>query len=112
MAESDDTGPPALSGEAAAFAESLERRRRAAQGLERDLLTDVPMLYGSPDNWAPEGDPGDAIARLHREELVRRNGGGVPPGSGGSSGSRLPFEALMIGAAVLFGLFRLFARLH
>jgi len=94
--------------DAQAFAESLERRARAARGLEHDLLTDVPMLYGSPDGWPAGQDPGIEIARLHREELLRKNGGGIPPSSGSSSGERLPFEGAMAVLVILYVLFRHF----
>lgn len=78
-----------------AFAQSLEQRRRAARGLEKDLLTDVPLLYGSPGAGEPDGDPGIALAQAHREELVRRNGGGVLHASGTRSEVSLPFERTM-----------------
>ena len=60
-------------GEAKTFAVSLERRGEAAQGLQKDLLTEVPLLYGSPNG----GDPGVLLAKIHREEMVRRNSGGI-----------------------------------
>lgn len=84
----------------AEHSESLKRRREAAAGLERDLLAEVPMLYGSPGSLEPNGDPGIVLARVHREELVRRNGGGVMRTSGKRAETTLPFERAM-GALVL-----------
>ncbi|RYD67724.1 MAG: hypothetical protein EOP58_02440 [Sphingomonadales bacterium] len=60
------------------FRASLKQRAEAAKGLEKDLLSEVPQLYGAPDQLAPDGDPGISLAKIHREELKRRNGGGVP----------------------------------
>ena len=87
------------------FAADLKRRRQAAQGLEQDLLTSVPLLYGSPGSPQPHGDAGIALARIHREELVRRNGGGVSQLSGKPSEVRLPFERGMAVLAFLLWLF-------
>jgi hypothetical protein len=85
------------------FAASLERRARAAKGLEKDLVAKVPLLYGGPGRLEPEGDPGVALARIHREELERRNGGGLPlpPGARSESGSNLKRTTIGIGAAIL-----------
>jgi hypothetical protein len=74
------------------FEANLQGRSRAAKGLERDLLTEVPLLYGSPGRAEPEGDPGIVLAAIHREELIRRNGGGVPPYSNSGTDNALPFE--------------------
>lgn len=74
------------------FAASLRRRDQAARGLEKDLLTEVPLLYGSPGSMEPQGDPGIVIARLHQEELQRRNDGGLPPSKRARSDVLLPFE--------------------
>jgi hypothetical protein len=82
--------------DAEAFEASLKRRGRAAKGLEQDLLTEVPMLYGSPGRGEPEGDPGIILARIHQEELLRRHGGGVPPGTRKRSDVALPFERTML----------------
>lgn len=87
-----------------AFAARLEQRRRAAQGLEQDLLTKVPLLYGTPD----EGAADKVLARLHQDDLVRRNGGGVLRPSSRPSEVRLPFERLMGALLVLFLLFVFF----
>ncbi|MFV0624938.1 hypothetical protein ACBY01_13140 [Sphingomonas sp. ac-8] len=88
------------------FAADLRRRAEAAKGLEKDLLTEVPLLYGSPGRMEPQGDPGILIAQMHREDMQRRNGGGVPPSSGRRSGVSLPFEralcALALALTVLF----------
>ena len=83
------------------FAANLKRRREAADGLQHDLLTEVPLLYGSPGSLEPQGDPGVVIARAHREELLRRHGGGVVHPSGRRSEVALPFERAMEGLAVL-----------
>jgi hypothetical protein len=95
--------------EAGEFAKDLERRRKAEQGLEKDLLTDVPLLYGSPTqyDWNNRGDPGITLARIHREELLRRNGVDAFKASGTRSEIRLPFERLT--AALAFILFLLCA---
>ena len=58
--------------------DSLKKRGKAAHSLQQDLLTEVPLLYGSPGGMEPQGDPGIVLARLHQEEMQRRNGGGVP----------------------------------
>ena len=93
------------------FAASLKRRRQAAQGLERDLLTEVPLLYGSSGRLEPFGDPGIVLARIHREELQRRNGGGVVRSSGERSDVALPFERATAALAVLLYLLLLFGNL-
>jgi hypothetical protein len=98
---------PVAAEDARAFAESLKQRRRAAQGLERDLLTDVPLLYGSPGSLEPHGDPGILLAKAHREELLRRHGAAAPPSR--RSDVALPFEGLMSALAVLLLLFFFFA---
>jgi hypothetical protein len=95
--------------DAEGFAASLKHRRQAAEGLERDILTKVPLLYGSPGSLEPGGDPGIALARLHREELVQRNGGGVTQVSGKRSDVALPFERAMTAVAILLFLFFVFA---
>ena len=94
-----------------AFAESLRRRRQAAEGLERDLLTEVPMLYGSPDDRPGRADPGIVLARVHREEMVRRNGVEALDPSGRRSEVLLSFERATGALAVLLFLFLLFERL-
>jgi hypothetical protein len=92
-------------GQQDAFSASLDRRRQAAEKLERDLLTEVPLLYGSPGG-AQGGDPGIALAQIHRDELLRRNGGGLPPYVGKRSDvARLPFERTM--AVVVIAVFLL-----
>ena len=83
------------------FAASLESRGRAAKGLEQDLLTAVPMLYGSPGCMEPQGDPGILLARIHQEELQRRHGGGGPPHSRTRSDVLLPFERVMVALPLL-----------
>lgn len=91
------------------FTASLERRARAAKGLERDLVTEVPLLYGRPGRLEPEGDPGIVLARIHREELQRRNSGGLPlpPGARSESPSKRARTAISVGA-ILFLLIFLF----
>jgi hypothetical protein len=84
------------------FAESLERRRQAQDGLEDDLLNDVPLLYGMPgevgfhDPRDGVGDPGIVLARIHREDMLRRNGVDAFAASGTRSEVRLPFERSMM----------------
>ena len=99
-------GKPAHPGDGEDFAESLKRRREAAEGLEQDLLAEVPLLYGSPGGV----DPGIALARIHREELVRRNGGGVSHPSGKRSEIALPFEGAVAALAAILCLLLLFGR--
>ncbi len=82
------------------FRASLKQRAEAAKGLEKDLLSEVPQLYGAPDCLAPHGDPGISLAKIHREELKRRNGGGVPDSATKRSDVQLPFER----ALPIFGL--------
>jgi hypothetical protein len=103
-------GDSAPSGSREAFGAGLKRRGRAARGLERDLLTEVPMLYGSAS--APAGDPGIVLARLHREDMLRRNGGGVFQSSGKGSDASLPFEHSLAALSVLLFLWVLFEKLH
>lgn len=91
--------------DAEGFAASLKRRRQAAEGLEQDILTEVPLLYGSPGACEAEGDPGIALARIHRRELVRRNGGGVMQVSGERSDVALPFERAVTVLALFLFLF-------
>lgn len=82
------------------FRASLKQRAEAAKGLEKDLLHEVPQLYGAPDRLAPNGDPGISLATIHRDELKRRNGGGVPNSTTRRSDVELPFER----AALILGL--------
>ena len=81
-----------------AFAESLKRRREAARGMEQELLTNVPLLYGSPGE---AGDPGIVLARAHREDMVRRNGGSASRASGRRSEVALPWERATAALAIL-----------
>ena len=83
------------------FAANLRRRGQAAQGLERDLLNEVPLLYGSPGSSESHGDPGIALAKIHQEERLRRNGGGIFQLSGEQSGVALPFEHATAAIALL-----------
>ena len=97
--------------DAAEFAASMDRRRTAADGLEGDLLNDVPMLYGSPDGgYTPYGDPGVILARIHREDMLRRNGYDVSDASGPYSEVSLPFERATAAVAILLFLITLFWR--
>ncbi len=90
------------------FTLSLMNRRKSADGLERDLRKKVPMLYGSPwfggrfGRHAGVRDPGIEIAKLHREAMVAKNGGGLPPGVGPTATPKLPYERKVI---ILFALF-------
>ncbi|OQW42216.1 MAG: hypothetical protein A4S12_00825 [Proteobacteria bacterium SG_bin5] len=81
------------------FAASLARRAEAAKGLERDLLTEVPLLYGSPSN----GDPGVTLARLHRDDLRRRHGYPAAPKTREAE-VRLPYERLVIALVIIVNL--------
>ena len=101
-ASAGDTARKSSVHEATKFAENLKRRGEAARGLEKDLLTDVPLLYGSPGSQQPHGDPGIVLAKIHREELIRRNGGGVTSSPGEESAARLPFERAMVALVILF----------
>ena len=87
------------------FADGLKARRQAALGLERDLLTNVPLLYGSPGE---AGDPGIVLARAHREDMLRRNGGGAMQTSGKRADVALPWERAIGALAILLWLFMLF----
>lgn len=99
---------PVRARESEKFAAILKRRGQAAQGLERDLLTEVPMLYGSPGGLEPQGDPGIVLATIHREELLRRNGGGASQSSRKPSDVALPFEGATAALAVVLFLLILF----
>lgn len=85
-----------------AFVDHLRQRAEAAEKLEHGLLTEVPMLYGSPGRHAPEGDPGIVIARLHREELLRRSGA-LPFWRSERRPTRLPYERFVIAIVLVLG---------
>jgi hypothetical protein len=89
------------------FVESLRRRGQAAEALQNDLLTEVPLLYGTPGSLEARGDPGIILAEIHREELVRRNGGGVAKRAEGRD--TLPFEDTTMAIALALGLVLLFS---
>lgn len=91
------------------FEALLEGRRKAAEGLASDLLTEVPLLYGTPGTLEPHGDPGIVIAQAHQKELVRRNGGGTYSSKRSRSDVALPFERTVTCLAVLFLLLAFFA---
>jgi hypothetical protein len=111
MSLSQPLGPD-LPRNAEEFAEGLERRRQAADRLEQDLLNDVPLSYGSPEGgYTPEGDPGVVLARIHREEMLRRNGYDVSQASGTKSEISLPFERTTGALAVILLLIVLFSKL-
>jgi hypothetical protein len=97
------------------FAENLERRRQAAVRLEEDLLNEVPMLYGSPGNIQAhkdvQGDPGIVLSRIHREEMLRRNGYDVSEASGMKSEVSLPFERTTAALALLLFLILVLGKL-
>jgi hypothetical protein len=101
---------------AAEFVESLDRRRQAQDRLEQDLLNDVPLLYGLPgevgfhDPRDGPGDPGIIIARIHREDMLRRNGVDAFSASGESAEVRLPFERTVIWLMFLLGAISLLAK--
>ena len=82
------------------FRAGLSQRAEAAKRLEKDLLSEVPLLYGGPDRMAPNGDPGIRLAQIHRDEMTRRNGGGVPNSATNRSEVALPFER----GVLVFGL--------
>jgi hypothetical protein len=48
----------------------------------------------------PEGDPGILLARIHQDELLRRNGGGIAGSPRRRSDVALPFEHLTGALAV------------
>ena len=98
----EDSAAPANAEE---FAANLKARRQAAHGLEQDLLTKVPLLYGTPDSLAPRGDPGVVLAQAHQHELLRRNGGGVLNRSSRRSDVALPFEGTVGALAILLFLY-------
>lgn len=111
MAANDRRSDPVSvdAADAERFARSLRQRKRAAEGLEQDILTEVSLLYGSPGSLEADGDPGIALARIHREELVRRNGGGVMRVPGTRSDVALPFERAMTALALFLFLLFVFA---
>jgi hypothetical protein len=93
------------------FAESLERRQEAQDRLEKDLLNEVPLSYGMPgevgfqfDPRLRGGDPGIVLARLHREEMLRRNGVDAFSASGTRSETTLPFERVTAALALMLAL--------
>jgi hypothetical protein len=81
------------------FAASLKQRSEAASQLEKDLLTEVPLLYGQPGSW---GDIG--LARIRRDEMRRRSGEKDP------TPEPLRFERATAVLAVLLFLIVLFAK--
>ena len=101
------------------FAQDLERRRIAQDRLQEDLLHDVPLLYGQPGEAGfqidPEnrvGDPGVVLARIHREEMLKRNGVDAFRASGTRSEVRLPFERLMICLVIFLTVISFFGGRH
>ena len=92
-----------------AFAAHLQQRAEAARKLEEGLLTEVPILYGSPGPHEPEGDSGIVISRLHREELLRRSGT-TPFVSTPDDLPRLGYGRLLVGIVIALEVFFLFAR--
>jgi hypothetical protein len=98
------SGPGSRDETATGFAESLKRRGRAARGLEKDLLSEVPLLYGTPGQLTPDGDPGILLTKIHREDLVRRNGGGVPGPTHETADAGLPFEGAMVALVILLSI--------
>ena len=95
-------GAPFVPKDAEDLADSLKRREQAADALEDDLLNDVPMLYG-PSAGLPYPTspvPDILIGRIHREEMLRKNGYDVSDASGTPSEVSLPFER-PIGALVI-----------
>lgn len=93
--------------ERAQFAEHLRQRGDAARDLGDDLLTEVPLLYGSPGGGEPRGDPGILLAEMHRDELVRRHGGNPAHLRARKAPAELPFERTMLWLSLLLlaGLF-------
>jgi len=67
------------------------------------------LLYGSPGSLEARGDPGITIAEIHREELIRRSGGGVG-NMRPEKPDRLPYENAMMVIAFVAGLILLFSR--
>ena len=87
------------------FELSIRNRKRSADGLQDDLLHEVPLLYG-------EGgyrDQDIALGAIHREAMLRKNGGGLPPGSPSTANARLPFERMLLFGLLLWMLFRIFS---
>ncbi|MGL3821551.1 hypothetical protein [Sphingopyxis sp. R3-92] len=105
----DPSRQPALD-DAAEFARNLKQRGEAARGLNRDLLTDVPLLYGSPGPLEANGDPGIVLAQIHREEMVRKNGGGISSFRPEVPTARLPFERATTALAMLLATIYFLAR--
>ncbi|WP_156359808.1 hypothetical protein [Sphingomonas sp. Leaf10] len=95
--------------DADAFADHLRQRAEAAKKLEHGLLTEVPMLYGSPGRHEPEGDPGIVIARLHRDELLRRSGA-LPFQRSEKTPARLPYERFLIAIGLVLEALYFFGR--
>ncbi len=91
--------------DAEAFKASLDRRLKASQALQKDLLNEVPMLYGSPGAGMPGGDPGIALAEIHRENLRRRNGIERPNGPENEESVMLPYERFVAAIAIILGIF-------
>jgi hypothetical protein len=84
----------------------MKRRREAARGMEQELLTSVPLLYGSPGEGS---DPGIFLAQAHREDMVRRHGGGALRASGKRSEVALPWERATASLALILWLLFFFA---
>ena len=105
LTDSDGSAPPK---DAAEFIKSLDQRRQAQDRLEQDLLSEMPLLYGLPgevglhDPRDGPGDPGITLARIHREDMLRRNGVDAFSASGDRSEVRLPFERTVIWLMFLF----------
>lgn len=70
--------PNAISDSRETFLADLKHRRRAASAMEREILTEVPLLYGEAGCHEPKGDPGIVLAELHAADRAQRHGSGLP----------------------------------
>ena len=82
------------------YTAELEQRANEAKGLEGDLLHEVPLQYGAGSQHCH--DPSILMAGVHRENIVHRNGGGLPADNSSTKNLRLPYERLLIGAFILY----------
>lgn len=85
-------------------AASIKARREAAAGLQGDLLSEVPMLFGPNNLFAADV----ALGKIHREGLVKKHGGGLPGGVSTTSGAKLPMERPMEVLFVCFMIYKVF----
>ena len=86
-----------------AYIASLARRSAAAKGLEKDLLHEVPLLYGEA------ACTNGVMADIHRRDMLRKNGGGVYGDYDKREIPQLPYEWVVGVLMLVANSWRIFA---